>query len=184
MEDPSLISSQKVYQSRVFSLYRETFEKAGRVIEVDVVRHRGAVAVLPILGEQLILENQFRYSINSRVLEIPAGTLERGESVYECAKRELAEETGYVAEKLIRMGQIAVSPGYDDERITLFVAWLRQGERKSQQLDEDEVIQVLQMSKEEVLRKIRQGEIFDAKTVAAVLLAKELGYLRGPLATR
>lgn len=173
---PIKLSSEKVYQSRTFALYRETFQKDDRKISVDIVRHRGAVGILPILSDEVILERQFRYSLNAWILEIPAGTLEENETDEECARRELAEETGYSADKLVKMGQIAATPGYDDEIIRLFVAWVSE-EPATQHLDQDEVIKVAKLKKEELLKKVREGEIFDGKTVVASLLAKELGYL-------
>ncbi|MGC9175382.1 MAG: NUDIX hydrolase [Thermoprotei archaeon] len=173
---PIRLSSEKIYQSKTFALYREAFEKDGRMISVDVVRHRGAVGILPILDNEVILERQFRYSLNAWILEIPAGTLEVNESDEECAKRELSEETGYSTDKLIKIGQIAPTPGYDDEIIRLFVAWVG-NERSQQRLDQDEAIHVLHLNKNELIKKIRDGEIFDGKTVVASLLAKEMGYI-------
>ncbi|MDP7976556.1 NUDIX hydrolase [Tardisphaera saccharovorans] len=173
---PIKLSSEKVYQSRTFALYREIFQKDDRQISVDIVRHRGAVGILPIQDKEVILERQFRYSLNAWILEIPAGTLEEGESDEGCARRELAEETGYSVDKLVKIGQIAATPGYDDEIIRLFVAWVSE-KPATQHLDQDEVINVVKVRGEELLEKIKRGEVFDGKTVVASLLAKELGYL-------
>lgn len=173
---PRRTSWEKVFQSRTFALFRETFEKEGSQVTVDLVRHRGAAGVLPLSGEEVVLERQFRYSLGKWVLEVPAGTLEEGEDEETCARRELTEETGYVASRLVRMGRIAPTPGYDDEMIGLYAAWVS-GPPGTQSLDQDEQIEVLRLGKQEALEMIRRGEIFDGKTVVAILLARELGYL-------
>lgn len=179
MREPKLLKSEEVYRSKTFSLFRETYEdpEGRRQFDLDIIKHRGAVAVLPLLGsDEVVLERQFRYSLKRWILEVPAGTLEQGESEEEAAKRELKEETGYEAKNLTKIGALAASPGYDDEVIRLYVARVS-GEPVAQSLDKDEVINLVVLSRADLLEKIKSGDVFDGKTVAITLLAKELGYL-------
>ncbi len=177
MEDPERFSQQVIYSSRTFKLMREGFRiKGGKEIWVDVVRHRGAVAIVPVLEDgSILLERQYRYSLMKWIYEVPAGTLEPGEPEEECARRELEEETGYEAKEIKKIGEVAVSPGYSDEIIRIFFA--RAGRKGTQRLEGDELIGITRASKEEAFSMISRGEIVDAKTIAALFLAERLGLI-------
>lgn len=142
----------------------------GTAVVRDVIRHRGGVGVLPVWGEEVTLIRQYRAAVGEDVLEIPAGKLEKDEMApVEAARRELWEETGLVAERMISLGEILPSPGYTDERISLFAAeGLAEGER-SPDGAEEEVAQVDRVGLREALEMIESGEIRDAKTVVALL---------------
>ena len=135
----------------------------------EYIRHPGAVAIVPLFEDgSVLLERQFRYPHRREFIEIPAGKLEPGEPPLETAKRELAEETGHVAAQWKPLGVIHTAIAYTDEAIHLYVA--RQltalPERK---LDRGEFLECLTVPFDEALRMIRDGEITDAKSVAALL---------------
>jgi ADP-ribose pyrophosphatase len=139
----------------------ETFRRA-------VIQHPGSVVIVPVVDhDHICLVDNFRVSINARLLEIPAGTLEAGEDPLACAYRELAEETGYRAASMELVLTLYPSPGILDELMHIYVAEdLQTGEMD---LDAGEDIRTVILSWEEILERIRRGEIHDAKTVAAVL---------------
>lgn len=136
----------------------------------DVIRHPGAVGVLPVWEEQVTLISQYRAALAEDVLEIPAGKLEEDDpSPRQAARRELWEETGLRAERLVDLGEILPSPGYTDERIRLFAArGLTWGERRPDGAEEADA-RVVTVHTAEALEMIGSGEIRDAKTVVALL---------------
>ena len=148
----------------------------GRLISVEVwegryreiVRHPGAAAMVPWDGDDVVLVRQVREAIRSETLEIPAGILDKeGEAPKQCAVRELREEAGYVAFDVEPLGSVHTSPGFTDERIWLFQC---RAERTGQ--PEEDGIEVVVMPFADALHGIRDGRITDAKTVAALLLAR------------
>ena len=136
----------------------------------EVVEHRGAAAIVPILNEdRVILVRQYRYAINSDLLEIPAGTLETDEDPEMCARRELEEETGYNCNKLTKILECYVAPGYSSEKIHFYLA--NKLDKSVMKTEEDERIQVEELPITLALSKIRSGEIHDAKTVCGIFRA-------------
>ena len=141
----------------------------------EVCEHPDGVGVLAIAEDRTVtLVRQYRYPYGEVILEIPAGKKDHGpENAEQCARRELAEETGLLAGEMIPMGEVWPSPGFMDERVFLFCAkQLTQGELHP---DEDEFVEVVKMPFEELCRLVADGEIKDAKTVAAVGKALLLG---------
>lgn len=139
-----------------------------------IIRHPGAVVILPFVDEDQVclIQNQ-RKAVDQRLYELPAGTLEPGEPPLKTAYRELAEETGYTASTMTPLLDYFVSPGIMDERMYVFVAQdLTRGE---QNLMEDEEIETLVVSFDEVLNWVQAGKIQDAKTIATILYYKEFG---------
>ena len=139
-----------------------------------MIRHIGAVAVLPILDDgRVIIEHQFRYPVNEVLIEIPAGKLDsKTEDKVEAIKRELREETGYVASEWIELGDMYPTPAYSDEVIRLYVAkGLTKGDRD---LDEDEFIDVKAVPLSYLLLDVMEGRIKDAKSQIAILKAARL----------
>jgi ADP-ribose pyrophosphatase len=147
---------------------------SGRVTIREKVTHPGSVGILPVLENgDLIFVKQFRYVIGSDLLEIPAGTIEEGESPEECATRELLEETGYQAGRLDLLSSFYTSPGYSNEFMWLFKATdLRSGEAKPMA---DESIEIKVVSLGEALSLIKNGGIRDVKTICAILLYTTAG---------
>jgi len=135
----------------------------------EVVLHPGAVVVLPLLADgNVLLIRNFRYAVGEPLLELPAGTLDRGEEPINCAGRELIEETGYTAGRLKSLGSFYASPGILSERLHAFAAYdLRPGH---QQLEEGEQIELRPTPWDDVIDMIKSGAIRDGKTIATVLM--------------
>ena len=167
------ISSRKVYDGRIISVDVDTVRfPDGSVGELEMVRHPGASAVVPVLeggrDPQVLLIKQYRYAADGFVYEIPAGRLDPGESPERCAARELQEETGYTAEKLQRLTTMYTTPGFTDERIHLFVAeGLSQGKSDRER---DEFLELFPVALSEAVAMIRSSQIVDGKTAIALLL--------------
>jgi 8-oxo-dGTP pyrophosphatase MutT (NUDIX family) len=160
-----------LHQGLAFNLITENVTlDNGVTADVEFIRHPGATAIIPMLDHtHVILLNQYRHALRKYIWEIPAGTIDPGESVISCAKRELIEETGFSADQWHSLGEITPVPGYSDERIHVFLATgLRPAERH---LDEDEIIQEHEVECEEALNMIRRGEIQDSKSIAGLFLA-------------
>jgi ADP-ribose pyrophosphatase len=169
------LGSKLIHDGRVvhLSLDRVRFPD-GSEGELELVRHRGASAVVPLLGDPeapdptLVLIHQYRYAAGGFVYEIPAGIPEEGESWEACARRELEEETGYVAESLSSLSRIFTTPGFTNEEIHLFQATgLHPG---SIQRDKDEFLEVVELPLSRVLRMVSSGVICDAKSLTGILL--------------
>jgi ADP-ribose pyrophosphatase len=139
----------------------------------EYIRHPGAVAIVPLFDDgRVLLERQFRYPHGRDFIEVPAGKLEANEPHLDTAKRELLEETGYTAQEWRRIGVVHTAIAYTDEAIEIFLAKkLSLGERK---LDAGEFLETLIVRFDEAIAMIRDGRITDVKTVAALLLVKDL----------
>jgi len=156
------------YLGAVFSFVSEdvTLPNGSRT-KLAMVRHPGSTAVVPLFEDGTVLmEHQYRHAVRKYLLEIPAGTMEPGESPLICAKRELEEETGYVAEQFVEMCRVDIIPAYSDEKIHVFLA--RGLKPTEQKLDKDEIIEIVKYPFEETLEMIERGRISDALTVLAL----------------
>lgn len=169
------LGSKLIHDGRVvhLSLDRVRFPD-GSEGALELIRHRGASAVVPILGDPeapdptLVLIHQYRYAAGGFIYEIPAGIPEDGESWEECALRELEEETGYVAETLRPLSRIFTTPGFTNEEIHLFQATgLGRG---AVQRDKDEFLEVVEIPMSEVLGMVSAGVIRDSKSLIGILL--------------
>ena len=164
-----LLTRQTVFAGRLLTVYRdEVLLPDGRRRMREVVHHPGAVAVLPVLPDgRLVLVEQYRHAVGRTLLEVPAGTREPDESAEACAGRELEEETGYRAGVLRELIRFAVSPGWTDEELMIFVAQdLEPGAARPR---DDERVTVHALTEEEALAAIRRGAICDAKSLIALL---------------
>jgi ADP-ribose pyrophosphatase len=136
----------------------------GQVHTREYINHPGAVAVLALLDNgKLVMERQFRYAAQREFVEIPAGKIDHGEDILVTAKRELLEETGYVAREWQHLTTSWPCIGYADERIEYFIA--RGLSHEGRQLDHGEFLEVFELSLPDALEWIRQGKIDDGKTV-------------------
>jgi ADP-ribose pyrophosphatase len=146
----------------------------GSVIRRDMIFHPGAVVILPLLdGGRVVLLRNHRFVIGETLWELPAGTVELDESLEECAKRELAEETGYTAAKWTSLGYLYASPGVLDEKLHLFVAeGLTAGAMRP---EADEQLEPVVLDFAEAIRMCVSGEIRDAKTITTLLLWEKRG---------
>lgn len=170
MEEKTL-KSQKIYEGKILTLRLDTVELPDKKYSKrEIVEHSGAAAVVPITKDgNVILVRQYRKPVESILLEIPAGRLEQDENPLTCAKRELAEETGYSANCYEEILSYYTSPGFSDEIIHIFLAHdLESGKARP---DEDEYLEVLEVPFEELVERIMRGEIKDSKTIIGVLSA-------------
>lgn len=141
---------------------------SGKRVFREVVEHPGAVAILPLLGEEgILLLKQYRPAIGRWIYEIPAGTVEKGESPLTCARRELEEETGYRAGRMRKLFEMYLAPGYSTERLHSFLA--SQLHPTSPHHDWGEEIKVVKTTLPRALEMIRSNKIEDAKTIATIL---------------
>jgi len=145
----------------------------GKESKREIVNHPGAVAIIPITENgKLIVVEQYRKALERSIIEIPAGKLEPGESPALTARRELEEETGYGCHDLQYLQTFATSPGFADEVIHLFVAKDLYKIEEKADLDEDEFVELLEVTIEEAEEMVKDQRIFDAKTAFAVLWLK------------
>ena len=166
------------YQGRSIALYVEEAELPnGRRVDLDVVRHPGAAAVVPFETEEVVLLiRQFRHAAGGTIWEVPAGKLD-GDTPEVCAVKELEEEAGRRAGRLERLGSIWTTPGFTDEVIHLFAAF--DLEPIPQRLESDEVIEVVPTPIGDALELIWSGELRDAKSAIALIhAARRIGLLR------
>jgi ADP-ribose pyrophosphatase len=170
------MDTRRLYTGRVVNLDMDTVRYPnGQSGELEMIRHPGASAVLPVISAedtadpQLLLIRQYRYAAGGPIWEIPAGRLESGESPEECARRELLEEAGATARRWRRLTTIFTTPGFTDEQIHLFAASDLVVKPESQHREPDEFIELKAMPMSQVLIMIRDGEMVDGKTVVAVL---------------
>ena len=145
----------------------------GTTIRRDIVLHPGAVVILPILDrDHVVLLRNHRFAIGETLWEVPAGTVEPGESLQICAERELAEETGYSAARWRSLGYLYASPGVLDEKLHLFIAQeLTPGQPRP---EPDEQLHPVTVRFDEAIRMCLAGEIRDAKTITSLLLWERL----------
>ena len=131
------------------------------------MRHPGAVAMIPLLDlNTILLERQFRYPLERHILEIPAGKLEVGEEPVLAARRELLEETGYVAGSMDLLASLWTTPGFCDELLHIFVA--RDLRYEGHPGEDGEFIECVPVKIQDAAEMVRKGEINDAKTAAAI----------------
>lgn len=159
-----IINEKLIYKGSFLDIVNiEVTLPDGNSVSRDVVKHPGATAIIAFLDEEnIILVEQFRLALNRTMLEIPAGKLNKNEEAIECARRELQEETGYIAKNLEYLGSIATAPGFCDEIIHLYKATdLTLGEK-----NEDEFTNVKIMNIKKVREMIKKGDIIDGKTIS------------------
>lgn len=164
----STISSTTIFDGKVIKVEVANIELPnGKTATREIVRHNGAVGILAITEEnKIILVKQYRKALEQTIIEIPAGKLEIDENPEACAIRELKEETGYTASNIDFIHKFYTSPGFANELIYLYAARdLIKGEASP---DEDEFVEILELSLEEVENLIASGQIVDAKTLIAV----------------
>ena len=166
------LSSENVFKGVLLDVYCDEIELPnGKNAKREYIKHVGAACVVPVDDDgNIIIEKQFRYPFNKVLTEIPAGKLDsKAEPHLEAALRELREETGFKAEKMVYLGEFYPTCAYSDEVIHMYLATgLTKGE---QELDEDEFVGVEKMPLEEAVNEIMAGNIPDGKTQTAILKA-------------
>lgn len=170
-----MTGSQEIFKGVILHVFRDTVELPnGSESHREIIRHVGAVGVLPLTDEgKVIVERQYRYPLDEVITEIPAGKLDsKEEDRLDAAKRELLEETGITADEWIDMGVYVPTCAYSDERITLYLAkGLHRGEQK---LDAGEFLNVEEVPLTELIEAVMKGEITDGKTQTAILKAARI----------
>lgn len=162
------VSSKEVFKGKILDVFVDTVTLPnGHTATRELIRHCKAAAVLAFDEDNnVILEKQFRYPYNDVLIEIPAGKADKDEDPIITAKRELQEETGYEAGKLTLLGEFYPSVAYTDEIIYLYEA--HDLKKKSQHLDEDETLCYFKVSFDEFKKMVKEGQIGDGKTLAAL----------------
>jgi ADP-ribose pyrophosphatase len=168
------LATRRIYSGKVISLDVDMVRfPDGTTGELELIRHPGAAAIVPCASDPaggdptILMIRQFRYAAGGVLWEVPAGTLAPGEAPEACARRELLEEAGVTAERVERLTSIWTTPGFTDEAIHLF--WAQGLTPGTAAHEPDEFIEVVPRPLSDVVAAIRDGEIRDAKTVAAIL---------------
>ncbi|MBX3402181.1 MAG: NUDIX hydrolase [Phycisphaeraceae bacterium] len=173
---PNIVARRTIHKGRKFDFEILTVRQRGRETQRENVHHPGAVVVVPVLDDgRIVLIRNHRVSVGERLWECCAGTMEPPEPPETCAARELVEETGYRAATIVPLGWFYTTPGLTDERMHAFIA--RGLSHVGQDLEDDESIEVVALPVAQVLTMIDSGELRDAKSMAAILLAERAGLL-------
>lgn len=169
-ELPKILSSEKVFEGRVFNVTVDTVTEGEITYQREVVHHNGSAVIVPVFDDGTVaLVKQYRHPAVRYLLEAPAGTLAKGEEPEIGAARELKEELGLVAARLEKLSEFFVSPGFCEEKMWVYLAAeLSEGE---QALEDDEILDVVRLPIADALEMITSGEIQDAKTIIGLMLA-------------
>ena len=168
------LASERIFDGKILSVRVDTVSlQGGREAIREVVEHKAACVVVPLDDDgNVVLVRQYRHAVTRVLVEAPAGIVEDSESPEACAQRELQEETGYAASDFTKLGSFWPSPGFCDEVMHAFLA--KGLVPRSLPADEDENIEVVRYPLVRVVEMVRSGEIRDAKTIVAVLLASSV----------
>lgn len=166
------INSKRIYDGKIIKVRVDTVELPNKKYSKrEIVEHPGAVAILPLTEDGYVyMVKQFRKPVESILLEIPAGKLDAGENPLECAVRELKEETGLIANDMKYILEFFTSPGFSNEKMYLYLA--QDFKYETNNLDDDEFLDVIKIKFEDLLLMIDNGEITDSKTIIGILAAK------------
>ena len=173
-EPPQILQKRLFFQGRKFN-FEVTKLRLPNGVEGDweCIRHPGGALAVPVTKDgKLVLVRQYRFAVEGRILEFPAGTIEPNEDPAETIKREIEEETGYGANSWRSLGKFPLAPGYSDEYIYAFLAQDLTKLANPPQQDDDEDIEVVLMTVEELEQAILAGDLVDAKTICSFFLAR------------
>ncbi|MGR3764910.1 NUDIX domain-containing protein [Rossellomorea sp. NS-SX7] len=164
------LNSETIYQGKIIDLQVDEVQLPnGKTSKRELIKHPGAVAVIALTPEgKIVMVEQYRKALEKSIVEIPAGKLEPGEEPIITAARELEEETGYGCETLEHLISFYTSPGFADELVHLYIAKDITRIEEARELDEDEFVDLIEVTMEEALGLIKEKRIYDAKTAYAV----------------
>jgi ADP-ribose pyrophosphatase len=166
--------SDLLFKGKVFNVQVDEIEydSGNRGIREVAVHPGGAVILAVTNNGKIIMVNQFRYPLQKNIFELPAGKLENNEDPYDCAVRELEEETGYKAKKVEKLGQIYTTPGFCTEILHIYLARdLVQGDHNREEGEQG--MQIFEFSRQHIEEKIKNNEITDAKSICGIYLAQK-----------
>jgi ADP-ribose pyrophosphatase len=169
----TVLSSEEVFRGRAFSIQRDQLRTPdGRTTHFDIIGHYGSVVILPVDSDgNILFVRQYRHATKTDLLELPAGTLDSPDELpLHCAEREIREETGYEAKKFVELGKFFLVPGYSTEEMTVFLA--TDLHENPLEPDADEFLQMEKIPLEEAFSMAVSSKIPDAKTLAALLMAR------------
>ena len=167
MTEPERLSTERVFEGKVFNVDRDRVRMPhGREVTVDAIRHPPSAVIVPVPEPgHVVLVRQYRYAVNRWLWELPAGSVDEGETPEQAASRECHEEIGLLPDTVVRLGSMLPTPGYCDEEMFFFrVSGLNEPAHAAE-ADEDEDIEVRTFTLREARDMIRRGEIVDMKTV-------------------
>lgn len=169
-----VLSSKVTFEGRIFTVHVDDIELPdGKKAKREIVEHHGGVGVIAVdENKEVFVVRQYRAPFSEVLLEIPAGKLNKDEDPYECGIRELEEETGFRADKIVHLGEFFPSPGYCHEKINIYMA--TELHKVGQHLDDGEFLEVSKIPLDELYEMVMQNKISDAKTVIAILKAKAM----------
>lgn len=167
---PTTLSSKSIYKGRIFDLRVDTIREGDIEYDREIVAHNGSAVIVPVFEDMTVaLVRQYRHAAGKYLLEIPAGTLELDEDPRTGAIRELEEEIGVTAEKVEKLCEFYISPGFVTEKMYVYLATGLTD--VGQKLEADEFIEIERLSFPDIFDRIRSGSIEDAKTIAGAALA-------------
>ena len=172
MNSAEKLNSDRVFQGKVFNVDRDRVRmRNGREVTVDIVRHSQSVVLVPMTDPgHVTLVKQFRYAVNADLWELPAGSVDEGETPEQAARRECHEEIGLVPSTIVRLSALYPTPGYCDEQMIFFrVSGLTETDEQAH-VDEDEDIDARTFELRDAREMIRRGEIVDLKTIVGLAL--------------
>ena len=172
MDAAETLNSERVYAGKVFNVDRDRVRMPnGRATTVDIVRHSRSVVIIPVPEPgKIVLIKQFRYAVNRVLWEVPAGSVDNGETPVDAARRECHEEIGLVPQTIVRLTALFPTPGYCDEEMIFFRVSGLEVPTEAAHVDEDEDIEAHTFELREAREMVHRGEIIDMKTVVALTL--------------
>jgi ADP-ribose pyrophosphatase len=173
---PEKISTESIYKGKIFEVSQDRIREGEIEYEREIILHDGSAVIVPVFDDNTVaLVKQYRHPAEKYLFEIPAGSLEKDESPEIGARRELEEEIGVSAGKLEKLSEFYVSPGFLSEKMFVFLA--TDLSETTQNLEEDELIEIEKFTFEQAFEMIRKNEIEDAKTMIGLILAgAKLGF--------
>ncbi|HEX8735983.1 MAG TPA: NUDIX hydrolase [Pyrinomonadaceae bacterium] len=167
---PELIENKEIYKGKIFDVSLATVREENITYDREIVSHYGSAVIVPVFADKTVaLVRQYRHAAGKYLLEIPAGSLKKGEDPELGARRELEEEIGVAAQRIEKLTEFYVSPGFLTEKMHVFLA--TELTEVGQNLEEDELLSIERHDFPTLFRMISRGELEDAKTMVGLILA-------------